>query len=309
MLDTIKLYTEPKTYNIENNKGWKVIDGYYSDRGELFLEKKTKCIGPLFLAKNNGYLFITFTMSKLLKGKNFCLCPYSLIHTLPDKLDKYLRSIGIRLSVANLKVGRLDIYKDISVPESGSLYVDYAYNLLDGGRYEKRLYEEFNAKTVNLINKSKAICIYDKRKQMLNQFGKDIGKEMVRAEVRLLKSMPVKKYGFKSLKDLIDYPTGYFKKIYNAEMRSKMIDTKKVGMITQEDDIMKIFMGKAANDYGIELAKEKLKNQVACEIISKKTYYRRLKEVREAFDLFQKCEIESTKNIEEFKRNLLYQDV
>lgn len=208
MLDTLKFFTDdfqvkndaemsiqPSVIDFrtgeQNNK--KLFSRENGDwvRGEkayLNDERFNVTIKPM----NNSdavYLWVQLSAPKFLTGDNFYPLGDGDAQGLPVALERELRSRGIGLSAADLKLSRLDTFKNVYASEPFNDYVSI-FKMLNAKRQLRRDY----GSTFLWENTQREICVYDKLTEIQNRglSVEGLPKNTIRFEYRLLNSKVIK---------------------------------------------------------------------------------------------------------------------
>jgi hypothetical protein len=208
MLDTIKFFTDdfrvqsdaemqiqPSVIDFrtgeQNNKKLFISDGGKWVKGEkayLNDERFNITIKPMSNS-DAVYLWVQLSAPKFLTGDNFYPLGDVDARGLPVALEKELRTRGIGLSAAGLKLSRLDTFKNVYADEPFNDYVSI-FKMLNAKRQLRRDY----GSTFLWENTQREICVYDKLTEIQNRgFSVEgLPKNTIRFEYRLLNSKVIK---------------------------------------------------------------------------------------------------------------------
>lgn len=304
MIHTLKLYTDK--YDIKDISNFEHQEIYSRKTGEILSEKEFINREDIHITKKWGKIWLEFTVPGIFKSKGFYDYPFELLKKIPEKLYNRVSDLGVELDPDDLRISRLDIYKNIEVEMDASYYIILSNDLFQSGRYEKSFYK-YPSATLTLYNKSKEVCLYDKRSEILKKHGIDINKEIVRSEVRFKKAKVIMNYlGIKTLKDLINSDIKNLKISYNREIGNKIIKKKIPQNIPVEGKKLDFLLGFAVNALGFDFIKETLKNRFEKGKMCKSTYYNNLKKTREVLDFYKKNEEQVNVNLQNFIDSLFY---
>jgi len=209
MLDTVKLFTDdfrvqsdaemqiqPSVIDYrtgeQNNKKLFIDNGGKWVKGEkayLNAERFNITIKPMSNS-DAVYLWVQLSVPKFITGDNFYPLDDADAKGLPVALERELRSRGIGLSAADLKLSRLDTFKNVYADEPFNDYVSI-FKMLNAKRQLRRDY----GSTFLWENTQREICVYDKLTEIQNRgFSVEgLPKNTIRFEYRLLNSKVVKK--------------------------------------------------------------------------------------------------------------------
>jgi len=148
------------------------------------------------------FCFVQMSIPKFMNGDNFYPIDDQLAKEMPKALESELNKRGIGLDVNDLKVSRIDTFKNVFASEGFFDYVPI-FRMLKAKRQNRRDY----GSTFLWENKQREICVYDKLQEIQNRgFSIDgLPENTIRFEYRLLNSKSVKKaLGFKNAKKLFN---------------------------------------------------------------------------------------------------------
>ena len=217
MIDTISIGTQEFAFQ----KHTKLVlrTDLNLETGEI-LEKYFKNLDTFNLTVDSKGLRLHFSLPKLygLKDNFYPLGAHSFRIAI-DNLQRTLQDIGIITDVNQMKILRLDIFKNIETQKNYKTYVEILRNL-GLKRTHKREYPD----GFLCSNSLREVMFYNKIKELKDSFGvayvRKFGfdtENVVRGEVRLLKHREVTKQGITYLKEIPD-KWGLLKEIYRSYM-------------------------------------------------------------------------------------------
>ena len=303
MIDTIHLYT-PYFSVDKKGKGWVESITENKDTGEV-MEKLFNNQGTVKITANNRFLYANFTAIGLLQGKGKYEYDYQELSELTDSLKKEFDKLGVRVDMESLKVGRFDIYKNIEVERIPSYYINLIQPVFYNARYKKKV-DTFKSSTLTLYNRSRELCIYDKRQDFKEKYGIDIGKNILRSEVRLKKHRIVEKRNIDTLTDLISMQEVELKKIYNREVKDKMVNKALLLHTLDLNAGEKYILGQWLSENGIDLYKSHLLSNLTAKKISERSYYYRMSKARESLSYYLALKRDTEKELKDVMERFFY---
>ena len=219
MLDTVKFYTDDfvirddaeielmpsvidyKTGETDNKNLFQRSSGQWVKGSKAFLntDRLNLTIKPIG-DHQSVFLWVSLSVPKFLTGDNFYSLDDNEAKGLPSSLETELKNRGIGLDVNELKIGRLDAFKNVYASEAFEDYVPI-FNILKAKRQNRRVY----GSTFLWENTQREICVYDKLTEVKNRGYETLNypKNTIRFEYRLLKSKSVNSaLKFKTVKRL-----------------------------------------------------------------------------------------------------------
>jgi hypothetical protein len=138
-------------------------------------------------AGNGVYLWVQSSVPKFLNGENFHASDHE--REFVPALEKELRSRGIGADVSQMRISRLDAFRNIYAEETFEDYTSI-FKMLKAKRQNRRDY----GSTYLWSNNERETCIYDKLAEVKSRGGSVAGlpANTLRFEYRLLKSRSVK---------------------------------------------------------------------------------------------------------------------
>ncbi len=269
-------------------------------------------------------LNIHFSIPKLLnRGKYNLDFNHSDIGEVRGFLDDTLRPFKVKSD--SLKVGRVDIYKNIRIEPLSFIYTIEGFPHYN--RYKKQTYFSDGVYNLTYINKSKELGLYDKTTELKHKYNIDLGFSVVRSELRFKKHKVCKDFGidrFRDAEEMIKEEKA-LKVIYNSQVEKviRKAKAKKGGNIimgsedlgTKDMDILLIGMAldMMGEKEALNQMRASLMGKVERGIISRRTYYRQLNHYRETIRRYRefkrKVKKKDKKTMDEVYRLLLYENV
>lgn len=185
MIDKITLYT--KNYKLTNNN--KLNEYYYSSGTENIKKIKNRSYWynteeddiNLYINIRKDILYLNFSASKFYNYINYPLISnHETLFFILNEIESSCNKIGLEFELDKLKIGKIEIAKDIQTNFPYSSYSS-VFNGLDG----KRLFGNQHQDTYYFGNKSRAFCFYNKTEELKEKFNYKIDKNILRAELKL----------------------------------------------------------------------------------------------------------------------------
>jgi len=333
MIDTIFLYSNDYKPDFEGDYERKIIE---DEKGELKTEKyfrNTELYNLEFGIEKthrgsleSSPLKIHFSIPKVLNNGVYNLdFNHSDIGEIRGFLNHTLKPFGVNTD--KLKVGRVDIYKNIQVEPSYFIHMVGIFPHYH--RYKKQSYFENGVYNLTYMNKSKELGLYDKTTELKHKYRIDLGYPVVRSELRLKKHKVCSDFGidrFRDVEELVKEEKT-LKVVYNTQVGKivKKAKAKKgvISIMSIEDLDMKDinsllvggFLALIGEEEALNIMEAGLKKKLEKGLISRRTYFRWVDYYRRAIQEYRKMNEEIHKRSEKFKRIdeiyklLFYEDV
>lgn len=193
MIDKIKLYTKDFTlnkynnliikYSISNTDNIKIIE-----KQSYWYNTNNSSINLTIIIKRD-YLFIYFSPSKFYSNINYPLISNpDTLHYILREVEKACNNIGLHFELNKLKIGNIEIAKDIEIDYPISCY-SHLFRSLSG----KQLIKQPHETNWYFGNKSRGFIFYDKTKHLTEKYNYKIANNILRAELRLKKPKIVRR--------------------------------------------------------------------------------------------------------------------
>jgi hypothetical protein len=322
MVDSIKLGVGALEYEIVDDSNL----GYAFNRDPVTGEVKERYYlntDKFNLDIDNRGLRLHFSIPKVAEGINFYPVGVVTAKEVFESIMKEVKEVGIKLPNEDLKVMRLDMFKNVELEYPYGCYGD-VLRLLQLKRTNRKEYEEGYL----LHNSQRELCFYNKVKEIEKSYGAGVLKQYgidgdyMRGEIRLLKHNEVKKYEIVTIKDVFQnwYDLeGIYKQfmfgVFERELEG--VDMNEVSMkgletISQSALNLLRIKGKVAFDvYGylvFGVFNERMLLNELKKYYSKMQCYRIIKKIRNAVE--ENKGVISTVNLEklysELKEKFLY---
>lgn len=302
MIDTLALYTNDFAVIDEN---WFDRKDYY-ENGQLVRSSFYRNDDPVFVEFHRTFLEdgfvdsplrIHFSLPKLLDGRwNVELDREKL----PEASEKLLEAVsgGVLFNPESLEVGRVDIFKNIRGYEP-NIFIRVLSSFTHSQRYKRKIYEDrVGVMNFTLWNKSKEVGVYDKRREMLEKYGHDIGEDIVRVELRVKKHAAAKRLGLGRFMDVLDFLSDERRlmDLYDREVgkiiklnRSVLDKAGEYASLLEMDlrEFKKWLLGRFMAEENYSVPMEMVERAYSEGKISKRTYYRHKRELEECYQFYK----------------------
>jgi hypothetical protein len=152
-----------------------------------------------------NHLSFQFSLPKLIHGHNRTPAPLDSIDILIKYLDRLRSRLGLQFNIDDLRVSRIDVFQDITIPGSVAVAISELRKLQSFSRM-KQYYNPtaYNNSYLRWNNSLRELVVYDKSKEAAEKHKIDIPPNLFRFETRLMRADVCVKAGFSDLTSLRD---------------------------------------------------------------------------------------------------------